>query len=285
MSWERQHARRTPRHQPPGHQQRSAPIPQLAIKPALLPVPRPALIAGATVFLDIDGTLLDLVDRPEDVVADGDLRALLADLAVRLEGRLSVVSGRSLEQIDAILGPIAEAISVTGSHGLEYRWNGIWARPERPASLDTVAQRFALLAQAHPGSLVEQKSFGVAFHWRQAPGARGAAQALAAQLAKDYGLVVQHGKDVVELRLAGGDKGQAVRRLMARRGMAGTRPLFFGDDLTDEAGFEAARALGGHGVLVGPRALDGSVTAATHSLTSPTAVRDWLKKSLGKASA
>lgn len=263
----------------------------LAAKPALLPAPRSGLLAQTTMFLDIDGTLLDLTDRPEDVVADGDLRALLANLAVKLDGRLAVVSGRSLDQIDTILGPIAQAIPVTGSHGLEYRWNGIWARPERPASLDEVAQHFSVLARQFPGMLVEEKTYGVALHWRMvAPEsahparnqardqARSQAQALAAQLATIHGLVVQHGSDVAELRLAGGDKGQAVRRLMARRGMGGTTPLFFGDDLTDEAGFVAARDLGGRGVLVGARALAGAETAAIYTLPSPAAVRDWLRK-------
>ncbi|NMN05538.1 MULTISPECIES: trehalose-phosphatase [unclassified Novosphingobium] len=228
-------------------------------------------------FLDIDGTLLELADDPDAVRADGATRALLGDLARRLDGRLSMVSGRSLEQIDRILGPIAQALPVTGSHGLEYRWNGVWARPERLPVLEDVARDFNTLARTWHGCLVEEKSFGVAFHWRLAPEAQQPAQALAVHLAQAHALKIQHGKDLVELRMPGGDKGQAVRRMMARPGMAGTQPVFFGDDLTDEAGFAAARALGGHGVLVGPRALDGSSTAATLSLPSPAAVRAFLR--------
>jgi trehalose 6-phosphate phosphatase len=211
------------------------------------------------------------------VHADGATRALLGDLARRLSGRLSMVSGRSLEQIDQILGPVTHVLPVTGSHGLEYRWNGTWARPERLPVLADVARDFQALAQAWPGCLVEDKSFGVAFHWRLAPEARGPAEALAVHLAQAHGLKIQHGHDLVELRMPGGDKGQAVRRMMARPGMMGTQPIFFGDDLTDEAGFAAARALGGHGVLVGPRARDGSSTAATLSLAAPAAVRAYLR--------
>ncbi len=245
--------------------------------PATLPAPRPGLLDGATVFLDIDGTLLELADDPEAVRADGPTRALLRDLAERLDGRLAMVSGRSLEQIDRILGPIAQALPVTGSHGLEYRWNEVWARPERLAVLNDVASAFHSLAQTWPGCLVEEKSYGVAFHWRLAPQARQQAETMAVQLADSHALKIQHGKDLVELRMPGGDKGQAVRRLMARKGMIGTRPVFFGDDLTDEAGFAAARALGGHGVLVGERALNGSSTAATLALPSPHAVRAFLR--------
>ncbi|MBB3358989.1 MULTISPECIES: trehalose-phosphatase [unclassified Novosphingobium] len=245
--------------------------------PATLPAPRPGLLDRATVFLDIDGTLLELADDPEAVRADGQTRALLRDLAERLDGRLAMVSGRSLEQIDRILGPIAQALPVTGSHGLEYRWNEVWARPERLAVLNDVASAFHSLAQTWPGCLVEEKSYGVAFHWRLAPQARQQAETMAVQLADSHALKIQHGKDLVELRMPGGDKGQAVRRLMARKGMIGTRPVFFGDDLTDEAGFAAARALGGHGVLVGERALNGSSTAATLALPSPHAVRAFLR--------
>jgi len=252
------------------------PIPVAATTPALLPAPQPGLIAGATLFLDIDGTLLELADDPEAVIADAGLRALLGRLAARLDGRVALISGRSVAQIDRIFGPVAETLPVTGSHGLEYRWNGVWARPERPAALDTVAAAFHALATRFPGVLVEEKSFGVALHWRMAPSARDEGEALAQALADAHGLRLQHGKDLAELRVAGGDKGQAVRRLMARPGMVGTRAVVFGDDLTDESAFAAARALGGAGVLVGSRAHDGSPTAADLSLPDPAAVRAFL---------
>lgn len=228
-------------------------------------------------FLDIDGTLIDLTDDPAAVIADTPTRMLLDALYTHLDGRLSIVSGRSLEQIDAILGPIAQRVPVTGSHGLETRYNTILARPERPASLDEVALRLSELAKDWPGVLVEEKSFGVAIHWRANPAAREVAEALAAKLSRIHALRLQHGKDVVELRLPGGDKGQAVRRLMARRGMVGTHPVYFGDDLTDEAGFAAARALGGYGVLIGPRAFDGSATAADLALPSVAALLAYLR--------
>lgn len=247
-----------------------------------LPSPQPELLDGASLFLDLDGTLLELVDRPEDVRADDDLRALLIALTDRLDGRLAVISGRSLEQIDLILGDVAETLALSGSHGCEHRWNGVWARPMRPAALGQVADRFRLFADGRPGLLVEEKSYGAALHYRMNPEVEEAARALAEELAAAHELHLQHGKMMVELRVAGADKGQAVHRLMSRPPMQGTIPVFVGDDVTDEPGFAAARELGGHGILVGADSLPGRgrVTAADHVVDSPATLRDWLSKAV-----
>ncbi len=237
-----------------------------------LPPPPANLLDRASLFLDLDGTLLELVDRPDAVRADADLLDLLAALGTRLEGRLAVVTGRSLEQVDMILGEVAGKLAVSGSHGCEHRWQGVLARPNRPESLDAAATRLHDFAKARSGLLVEEKSFGVALHYRMNTQAEEAAQALAAALAGELGLELQHGKMMVELRVAGGDKGLAVRRLMRRPPMLGTTPIFVGDDVTDETGFAAARELGGHGILVGvPRP-----TAADHGLPDPAQLRRWL---------
>ncbi|MDF7775702.1 trehalose-phosphatase [Sphingomonas sp. AOB5] len=239
-----------------------------------LPLPTPSLAAGASLLLDLDGTLLDLVDRPDAVVADDDLRGLLLRLSARLDGRVAIVSGRSLAQLDLILGPVAHAIALTGSHGCEYRWRGVLEAPERPAALDTAAVRFGAFAAERDGVALEMKSLGMALHFRLAPGAETDAYALAESIARDTGLALQPGKMMVELRCPGGDKGSAVRRLMRQPPMTGTLPLFIGDDITDEAAFEAALGLGGVGVLVGqPRE-----TAARFGLPDPAAVREWLSE-------
>lgn len=229
---------------------------------------------GSSLFLDLDGTLLDIVDRPEDVRADESLRTLLRDLAETLDGRLAVISGRSLEQIDAILGDIAADLALSGSHGCEHRWKGVWARPIRPESLDRVAERMRAFAKMRQGVLVEEKSYGAALHYRLNPDVEPDARELARSLAEEFDLFLQHGKMMVELRVAGGDKGQAIHRLMSRPPMQGTRPIFIGDDVTDEPGFVAARELGGHGVLVGPP----RATAADHGIASPADLRDWLSE-------
>jgi trehalose 6-phosphate phosphatase len=230
------------------------------------------LLDGASLFLDLDGTLFELVDDPAAVKADASLRALVSKLAVRFEGRLAVISGRSIAQIDAMLGDCAADLAVSGSHGCEHRWRGLLARPDRPQTLDRAAARARAFAEAEPGLLVEEKSYGVALHYRAHPSAELRVQALARALADEFGLVVQPGKMVSELRIAGGGKGSAVRRLMRGAPMKGTVPVFIGDDVTDEPGFEAATALGGSGILVGPA----RPTAARYRLDSPADLRAWL---------
>jgi trehalose 6-phosphate phosphatase len=239
-----------------------------------LPRPPVDLLQGGSLFLDLDGTLLELVDDPGTVRADARLRGMLVALAARLDGRLAVISGRSLAQVDAILGEAAAGLALSGSHGCEHRWNGVLAQPERPAALDEATAQMRAFASARDGVLVEEKSFGVALHYRQAPELEQQATALTSALAEGLGLTCQPGKMVAELRVAGGDKGRAVRQLMARHPMRGTRPVFVGDDLTDEPGFAAARELGGHGILIGPA----RATAANYGFPTPAELRAWLAK-------
>jgi len=202
------------------------------------------------------------------------LRTLLARLADRLDDRIAIVSGRSIAQIDRILGEVSHRVAVSGSHGSEHRWRGIEAHPVRSPAFDRIAERFIAFAADHPGVLVENKTFGVALHYRMAPAAEAAALNLAQVEADRHDLLLQPGKMMVELRLPGGDKGTAVRALMDRPPMAGTRPVFVGDDATDEPGFSAAQALGGFGILVGNR----HPTAARFALASPAALRGWLER-------
>jgi trehalose 6-phosphate phosphatase len=226
---------------------------------------------GAALFLDFDGTLTDLAGAPHSVVVDAALGDLLAMLMRRHDGRVMLVSGRSVAQLDDLLGPVAASLPLSGSHGMEHRRDGVWERPAPPAWLEEVAQRLRAAA-ARPGVILEMKTYGVGLHYRQAPAAEPEAHALAEALAGEFGLVVQHGKMMVEVRAPGADKGAAVRAAMALPQLAGRPPVFVGDDLTDESAFQAATALGGAGVLVGaPRA-----TAARYRLDDPAAVRRWL---------
>lgn len=230
-------------------------------------------LESCSLFLDLDGTLLDLVDRPDDVMAGPALRALLLKLSENLDGRLAIVSGRSVAQIDDILGNVARKIAIAGSHGIEHRWPGMSASPIRPVTLDEAAEHFQSFAAQREGVLVEDKSFGVALHYRLRPQAEEEAQHLAQDLAQRLGLHYQPGKMMAELRVAGGNKGSAVHMMMARAEMSRTHPVFLGDDDTDEAGFIAVRKYGGAGVLVGPP----RASAALYRLPDPAAVHNWLK--------
>ena len=235
----------------------------------------PPLDREASLFLDLDGTLVDLIDRPDNVTTDTELRELLVAVQARLDGRLAVVSGRSLVQLDTILGAaLAARLALVASHGAEFRLGGRVDAPARPPALDSVAGEMRAFADRYDGVLLEEKSYGVGLHFRMAPEQGDAALALAATLGRRHGLFVQQGSAMVELRSAGHDKGDAVRQLMRQSPFADGRPVFLGDDITDEAGFAQASAMGGYGVLVGaPRP-----SAARFHLAAPAAVRIWLKE-------
>lgn len=247
--------------------------------PAPLPAP-PALTdetAGRPIslFLDFDGTLVDLADRHDAIRVDPHVRGLMTALARRLDGRLAVVSGRAADEILTYLhaGDDMPPFAIAGCHGLELLWSdGRRETPLRPAMLEEVLAEFHAFAQSWQGVVVEEKPFGAALHYRLAPEAGPACDALADALARRHGFTLQLGKMVCELRSHGADKGDAVHRFLAEPPMAGTPPLFIGDDLTDEAGFAAAERLGGAGILVGaPRQ-----TAARYGLPDVAAVHRWL---------
>lgn len=238
---------------------------------AVLPLPPHDLLTGASLFLDFDGTLVEIAPRPDAVIVPDRLRALVERLVHRLEGRVAVVSGRGADEVAAMLGGSGYAIG--GSHGAELRMGDTKkVAPSRPAALDRAQTQMETFASEMPGVLVEAKPLGVGLHYRGAPAAEADCAALAEQLAAETGLVLQRGKMVFELR-APGDKGDAIRRLMAHPNFARGVPVFLGDDVTDEAGFAAARALGGAGILVGPM----RDSAATHRLPDVAAVLNWLE--------
>lgn len=236
-----------------------------------LPPPPVTLLHEASLFLDFDGTLTDIVPTPDAVRVSAGLVALLDRLHDRLDCRLALLSGRGARELAALVSPLR--LMITGSHGQELlRPDGeLEGRAPAPLPADAIAQMQAL-ASAHPGVLIEEKPHGAAIHFRRAPAAEGACRAAAFTLADRTGLVVQPGKMVFELKPAGADKGRVLRDLMATPPFAGHAPVFAGDDLTDEHGFAAARALGGHGILVGPP----RETAATHRIAGVDALLDWL---------
>jgi trehalose 6-phosphate phosphatase len=224
-------------------------------------------------FLDIDGTLAPLMPHPDDVKPDAERTEVLHAVRRALGGAVAVISGRSLADIDRILGD--DSFAAAGVHGLERRSSGgeVDQAPPHPA-LVQAAVELRRIAELDPGLLVEDKGLGVTLHYRRAPQFEAQAVATAERIAQTSGLAMQRGDCIVELRTPGRDKGDALRAFMAEPPFAGRRPIFVGDDLTDEHGFEAAAALGGYGVLVGDRA--GS--AAAYRLADPAAVLVWLRR-------
>ena len=241
---------------------------------AALKEPPLSLLRDAGLFLDFDGTLVDLAERPDGVAVDDALHALLQRLAERLDGRVAIVSGRSIVQIDDFLGRSLERIAVVGSHGAEIRRaGGAILRPERPAALETAEAAFTERFGDRPGVVIEVKSLGVAIHYRMAPEVEPEAKALVEAFARHDGLEVQHGKMMAELRMAGHDKGTAIAALLEDGPFLGHTPVFIGDDLTDEPGFVLCAHHGGAGILIGaPRD-----TAAGFRLEDVGSLRRWLE--------
>ena len=236
-----------------------------------LPSPPLDLLRGAALFLDFDGTLVDLVATPDAAAVDDDLAALMARLVAVLDGRVAIVSGRPVDGVRALFGDAAFAIS--GSHGLEIAWpDGRHHRVERPAALDRIVSHMKAFATAQTGVLVEEKPLGAALHYRNLPAAEAASTDLARRLAEEAGLQLQTGKMMVEVRVPGADKGTAIAAMMAAPALAGHRPVFLGDDDTDEPAMVAARSHGGTGILVGAA----RATGATYRLESVAATRAWL---------
>ncbi|PTQ08542.1 trehalose-phosphatase [Sphingomonas oleivorans] len=237
------------------------------------PLPPRHWEGSISLFLDFDGTLVELAERPDAVVVDGELQSLIDALAHRLDGRLAIVSGRSVAQLDHFFGPTGERLFLAGSHGMERRLPGESRAPLVPSeALSMAAELFMSFVAAHPETMIEHKTHGIALHYRQVPEAEAEAIALAERVAAAQGLFVQPGKMMVELREQGDDKGGAIRAMMDHEAFADTMPLFLGDDLTDEPGFVAADAHGGAGILVGPP----RPTSARYALPDVTAVRLWL---------
>jgi len=230
------------------------------------------LLDGASLFLDFDGTLTPIAATPDGVAVDQDLLRLLERLRERLDGRLAIVSGRSVATLRELgFSPFLLA----GTHGLEFaRPDGPVEAPDRPAAVDAAEAAFHAFADDKSGLLVERKSISVGLHFRGAPQWGEEAGGLAADLAARHGLQLQPGKMLFELRPGGADKGSAVHALMSRAPMKAGTPLFIGDDVTDEEGFAAAAELGGNGILVGtPRE-----TRAGFSLEQVAAVRHYLQQ-------
>lgn len=239
--------------------------------PSLSPPP-PGLLDGAALFLDFDGTLVELAEAPDAIRVAAELGPLLERLRRRLQGRLAIVSGRSIADLERHV-PLS-GIAFSGSHGVELRLADGTALPlSVPVGLDDVRERVLRFAGGRSGLLVEEKPAGIALHYRQAPAEAGRVGAFMTALAAERGLAVQHGKMVVELRPDGATKGDALRAFMTEPEFEAARPVFVGDDITDEHGFTAAAGLGGAGVLVGP-ARD---TAALYRLPTVAAVARWLE--------
>jgi len=230
--------------------------------------------ASVALFLDLDGTLLDIATAPTDVSAPAGLSATLQRLQRTLSGAIAVLTGRTIDDADRLLSPVK--LAGAGVHGAELR-----VEPEGdievisgsvPAPLVAAVEK---LARSIPGVFVEHKGIALAVHYRAAPAFE---PMLATELrglldAHANRLVLSHGRRVLELAPRASTKGTALKRLMQTPRFRGRRPVMIGDDMPDEAALDVAASLGGMGLKVGGEHFQ---RGGTH-FSGPAQVRHWLQ--------
>lgn len=232
-------------------------------------------LSALALFLDVDGTLLEIAAQPQTVSVPEDLRTLLRALLLLTGGAVALVSGRAVSDLDSLFAPLT--LPSAGLHGFELRGaSGTYRRRPLPSTAALEAARGAMthLARQHEGLLVEDKQFALALHYRGAPQLEEMAVTAMRQVLAHVGgeFELQRGKMVVELRPAGATKAAAVAAFLAEAPFAGRLPIFVGDDLTDEPAFELVNHLHGLSVVVSAT----RPSAARAHLTDVAAVRRWL---------
>lgn len=222
----------------------------------------------AALLLDLDGTLLDLAATPSSVVVTSDLVDTLRCLRGRFGDALAIVTGRPVDQVDALLADLPYAVA--GEHGgaVRHAPGGAIERPALPVPPASWLAAAAALVARHPGTMLERKQRGFVVHYRAAPTAGAPCGAVLERLVAEHAGAFQlmPASMAWEIRPRGADKGTAVAALMRRAPFAGRVPLFIGDDATDADGIATAKSLGGRGYLVPDR------------FGSAAGVRAWLRR-------
>jgi trehalose 6-phosphate phosphatase len=241
-----------------------------------IPLPA-ATLRDIAVLLDIDGTILDLAPTPGAVIVPASLRQSLTRLSRETGGALALVSGRSLHDIDRLFAPLR--LPAVGGHGAEIRLSPHDGETELAQALNgDLRERLAELADT-PGVLVEDKGYSLAVHYRLAPEQEGRVKQAVAAIKADWPkepIEVLPGKSVLEIKPAGFHKGAAIRELMQHEPFAGRRPIFIGDDVTDESAFAVMPEFNGMGFSVGRRA-----SGTSYCFPAPSDVRGWLERLSG----
>jgi trehalose 6-phosphate phosphatase len=227
--------------------------------------------ANDALFLDFDGTLVEIAPRPAEVIVPAALIPLLQSRQSELMGALGIISGRQIEELDKLLAPLSFAAA--GEHGAEVRYGRnrriVCATP-LPAQ---VCIKLKQLSEKYAGTLLEIKRASAALHFRNVPEHQQAVTDEMQTLVETLeGYELLQGKMVVELKLGNIDKGIAVTRLYQQPAFSGRRPVYIGDDVTDEAGFKAVNELGGISIRVGCA----NQSLAQYSLADVSAVRGWI---------
>src|SRR6202521_5542304 len=231
-------------------------------------------LGDSAILLDIDGTLLDLAPTPREVWVPPGLTKTLTGLLARSSGALALVSGRSLNDIDLIFAPAQ--FPAVGGHGAEMRISGDSeaVATHAPPMDKELKRRLAAIAKLSPGILLEDKGYSLALHYRLAPHAEQAIYAAVSLIRAelpDAPIEVMPGKCVCEIKPSGFNKASGVIELMSHEPFRGRRPIFIGDDVTDESVFAIMPGFGGLAFSVGRRA-----QGVVDHFDEPHDVREWL---------
>jgi trehalose 6-phosphate phosphatase len=239
------------------------------------PLPKPGECWA--LFLDVDGTLIPIAATPEAARPEPALLPLLERLRRSCNEALALVSGRSLASIDSLFAPLR--LAAAGLHGWERRRpdGALVPQQEQTDLLVRLRPRLAAYASARAGLLLEDKGGSLALHYRQAPERAAALRRFVRRLAAaEPELHVLVGRKVVELQPRGADKGMAIEAFLREAPFAGRRPIFAGDDTTDEHGFAAVNALGGISIRIAAAETRGRSTRARHTLSGTDELHRWL---------
>lgn len=232
----------------------------------------PTTPQDVALFLDIDGTLLDIAPSPEAVTVPDFLSVLLDELSRQLDGALALISGRSLCSIEKLFPGKRDA---AGTHGFELRLKG-----EEKTLTELDIKNFITIVKTRiqnlPGVELEEKTYSLALHFRNSPQYEKEVNAIAEEIycldPENLGLI--RGKCVTEIVPGAADKGLAIQKFMECEPYKGRKPIFIGDDLTDESGFIMVNRMQGLSIHIGNH----SVTSANVSLASPEMLRNWLQE-------
>jgi trehalose 6-phosphate phosphatase len=228
------------------------------------------------ILLDVDGTIVDLAPTPRETWVPATLRDVLARLIKQTDGAVALVSGRPIRDLDLIFAPLI--LTAIGGHGAELRSvNGQKSENRAAAPLDGQLKRqLASIAETGSGIIVEDKGYSLALHYRLAPEKADLVRDAVATICSAYpsgSIEILDGKFVVEVKHTGFNKATAVRKLMTCPPFRGRRPIFFGDDTTDEPVFDIVSELNGLAISVGRR-----MRAAAGFFETPQDVRSWLSR-------
>jgi trehalose 6-phosphate phosphatase len=225
-------------------------------------------------FLDVDGTLIELTDSPLETFADSGLKTLLSHVAERLGGAVALVSGRSIHYLDGLFAPLR--LPAAGLHGVERRKaSGVMHGASFvDAQLTEARKAVNALVEAHPGTSVEDKGRTIAVHFRMAPQLEASVRQSLVAIAKPLGsnYHIQEGNMVLEIKPRGFTKATAIKAFMKEPPFSGRKPVFVGDDLTDQDGFRIVEDQGGISIAVGER------VHGQFRLENASGVRSWLEE-------